>query len=243
MSVMDLWFLNPNTNTDRSMSSEWINNYLFTLNTKFHTMISMSSDAPPVLLDQFQHNTYLVRQKIFKLFGAAFHIYDASGNVAFYSKQKAFKLKEDIRVYTGEDMRSELLTIRTDQILDIGATYQVHDPQQGGVHIGSLRRKGLKSIIRDEWVFLNPGGQEVGLIQEDSTTMALIRRFLPLGPLIPQEYNGDLGGAPVCRFKRNFNPFVSKVTLDYSMDQQGLLDRRLGIAAAILLVAIEGKQK
>jgi hypothetical protein len=32
------------------------------------------------------------------------------------------------------------------------------------------------------------------------------------------------------------------VTLDYSMDQQGLLDRRLGIAAAVLLVAIEGKQ-
>ena len=206
-------------------------------------MISMSSDAPPVLLDQFQHNTYLVRQKIFKLFGAAFHIYDASGNVAFYSKQKAFKLKEDIRVYTGEDMQSELLTIRTDQILDIGATYQVHDPQQGGVHVGSLRRKGLKSIVRDEWVFLNPGGQEVGLIQEDSTAMALVRRFLPLGPLIPQEYNGDLGGIPVCRFKRNFNPFVNKVTLDYSMDQQGLLDRRLGIAAAILLVAIEGKQK
>jgi|TARA_B100000959_G_C14776193_1_gene539615 uncharacterized protein YxjI len=201
----------------------------------------MDQSAPPVLLDQFQHNTYLVRQKILKLFGAAFHIYDASGNLAFYSKQKAFKLKEDIRVYTGEDMQTELLTIRTDQILDIGATYQVHDPQQGGVHVGSLRRKGLKSIIRDEWVFLNPEGQEIGLIQEDSTALALLRRFY-LGWLLPQQYDGMLGNVPVCNFKRNFNPFVSKVTLDYSMDQQGLLDRRLGIAAAVLLVAIEGKQ-
>jgi hypothetical protein len=43
-------------------------------------------------------------------------------------------------------------------------------------------------------------------------------------------------------FTRNFNPFVSKVNLDYSMDTQGLLDRRLGIAAAVLLLAIEGKQ-
>ena len=63
----------------------------------------MNSELPPVL-SQFQHNTYLIRQKIFKLFGAAFHIYDPAGNVAFYSKQKAFKLKEDIRIYTNEDM-------------------------------------------------------------------------------------------------------------------------------------------
>tara|TARA_B100001971_G_C18099510_1_gene488028 strand:- start:105 stop:713 length:609 start_codon:yes stop_codon:yes gene_type:complete len=201
----------------------------------------VSTDLPPPLT-QFHHSNYLIRQKILKLFGAAFHIFDPSGNVAFYSKQKAFKLKEDIRIYTGEDMRTEVLTIKTDQILDIGATYQVYDPQQGGVHIGSLRRKGLKSIVRDEWVFLNAAGQEMGLIQEDSTGMALIRRFVPMGHLVPQEYNGNLGGVSVCRFKRNFNPFVNKVTLDYSMDQQGLLDRRLGIAAAVLLVAIEGKQ-
>ena len=200
----------------------------------------MSTELPPPLT-QFHHSNYLIRQKIFKLFGAAFHIFDPSGHIAFYSKQKAFKLKEDIRIYTGEDMNTEVLTIKTDQILDIGATYQVYDPQQGGVHIGSLRRKGLKSIIRDEWVFLDAAGQEIGLIQEDSTALALLRRFY-LGWLLPQQYNGSIKNIPVCNFKRNFNPFVSKVDLDYSMDHQGVLDRRLGIAAAVLLVAIEGKQ-
>jgi len=200
----------------------------------------VNTDLPPPLT-QFHHSNYLIRQKIFKLFGAAFHIFDPSGNVAFYSKQKAFKLKEDIRIYTGEDMRTEVLTIKTDQILDIGATYQVYDPQQGGVHIGSLRRKGLKSIIRDEWIFLNAAGQEIGLIQEDSTALALLRRFY-LGWLLPQQYNGSIKNIPVFNFKRNFNPFVSKVDLDYSMDHQGVLDRRIGIAAAVSLVAIEGKQ-
>jgi len=200
----------------------------------------VNTDLPPPLT-QFHHSNYLIRQKIFKLFGAAFHIFDPSGNVAFYSKQKAFKLKEDIRIYTGEDMNTEVLTIKTDQILDIGATYQVYDPQQGGVHVGSLRRKGLKSIIRDEWVFLNAAGQEIGLIQEDSTALALLRRFY-LGWLLPQQYNGSIKNIPVFNFKRNFNPFVSKVDLDYSMDHQGVLDRRIGIAAAVSLVAIEGKQ-
>ena len=178
---------------------------------------------------------------MFKLFGGAFHIFDPSGNVVFYSKQKAFKLKEDVRVYTGEDMGTELLTIRTDQIIDLGATYHVHDPQQGGVHVGSLKREGLKSVLRDEWLFLDPAGRQIGKIQEDSTALALLRRLV-VGWLLPQKYFGTIGNTPVSLFTRKFNPFVSKVQLDYSMDTQGLLDRRLGIAAAVLLLAIEGKQ-
>ena len=66
----------------------------------------------------FIHNRYLVRRQIFKLFGAAFHIYDPTGRVAFYSKMKAFKLKEDIRLYTGEDMATEVLAIEAKVVLD-----------------------------------------------------------------------------------------------------------------------------
>jgi len=47
----------------------------------------------------------------------------------------------------------------------------------------------------------------------------------------------------VFEFHRNFNPFVSKMELDFSKDRTGALDRRVGIAAAILLVALEGKQQ
>lgn len=211
----------------------------------------MDSKEPPPLsavdtelpspLSSFHHPSYLIRQKVFKLFGGAFHIFDPSGQLVFYSKQKAFKLKEDIRIYTGEDMATEVLTIRTDQVLDLGATYHVHDSQQGGAHVGSLKRKALKSILRDEWLLLDPSGQELGIIQEDSTALALLRRFM-VGWLLPQKYLGSIGNQPVSLFTRNFNPFVSKVHLDYSMDTQGLLDRRLGIAAVIMLLAVEGKQ-
>src|SRR6185503_13579603 len=43
---------------------------------------------------------YMIRRKVLTLFGAQFHIYNAEGKVVGFSKQKAFKLKEDIRVYT-----------------------------------------------------------------------------------------------------------------------------------------------
>ena len=57
-----------------------------------------------------------------------------------------------------------------------------------------------------------------------------------------QKYHGVVQGEQVCIFKQNFNPFVMKINLDFSMDAKGLLDRRLGIAGAILLCAIEGRQ-
>lgn len=187
----------------------------------------------------FQHTHYLVRKKIFKLVGAAFHIYDPNGNVVFYSKQKAFKLKEDIRVFTGEDMRTEVLTILARKIIDFSSAYDVFDPINN-VKVGALKRRGMKSILKDEWIIMDAEDNERGLIQEDSMLLALIRRFLT--NLIPQKYHGLVNGRQVCFFRQNFNPFVTKMTLDYSMDANGVLDRRLGIAGAILLCAIEGKQ-
>ena len=187
----------------------------------------------------FTYSTYTVRRKIFKLLGAAFHIYDPNGNVAFYSKQKAFKLKEDIRVYTGEDMQNEVLTIKARSIIDFSAAYDVFDPATQ-TKVGALKRKGMKSILKDEWIILDANENQIGLIQEDSMMLALVRRFLT--NLVPQSFDGTINGQKVCHFKQNFNPFVTKITLDFAMDTNGRLDRRLGIAAAVLLCAIEGKQ-
>jgi hypothetical protein len=136
-------------------------------------------------------------------------------------------------------MRTEVLTIRARQILDFSAAYDVFDPATNR-KVGALKRKGIKSIVKDEWIIMDAENREIGLIQEDSMLLALIRRLLT--NLIPQKFAGFVNGMQVCLFKQNFNPFVMKINLDYSMDVNGLLDRRLGIAGAILLCAMEGKQ-
>ena len=53
---------------------------------------------------------------------------------------------------------------------------------------------------------------------------------------------GRVGGATVATFQQNYNPFVRKLMVDFTMDPYGRLDRRLGLAAATLLSAIEGRQ-
>jgi hypothetical protein len=190
----------------------------------------------------FQQSQYMVRRKIFKLLGNAFHVYDLQQQQVYaYSKMKAFKLKEDIRLYTGEDMSTELLTIKARQIMDFGATYDVVDPRQGKV--GALRRKALKSFIRDEWMILDPHDREIGLVQEDSTGLAIVRRLVDFASMfLPQKYVLTVQGQQVATFQQNFNPFVFKLVVDLTGDRAGLLDRRLALASAILMAGIEGKQ-
>lgn len=193
-----------------------------------------------MLDDRFKYQQYLIRRKIFKLFGGAFHIYSPNDEVVFYSHMKAFKLKEDIRLYTGEDMKTEILSINARKIIDFSSAYDVVDSATKE-KVGALKRKGFKSLLKDEWIFMNAHDQEIGFIKEDSMMLALVRRLLT--NLIPQKYHGEINGKQVCTFKQNFNPFVIKIKLDFSQDVTGLLDRRLGIAAAVLLCAIEGRQQ
>lgn len=196
----------------------------------------------PATDDPFAHQTYTVRRKVFKLFGGAFHVYDPAGRVVLYSKLKAFKLKEDIRVFTDESMSVEVLAIRARQIIDFSASYDVADSRDGAA-VGAVRRRGFKSTFRDEWVLTDPHDGELGRITEDSLARALVRRFVKAARFfMPQRYHAEIGGQTVCTFAQNFNPFVIKIALDLTPDEEGLLDPRLALAAAILLCAIEGRQ-
>ena len=190
-------------------------------------------------VERFIHPTYLIRKKVFKFLGGAFHVFDGDGNLVFYSRQKAFKLKEDIRLYTDENMNTEVLTIQARKVVDFSSAYDVVDPATGQ-KLGALRRKGWASMARDHWLVLDAEDREIAQIKEDSALLALVRRFLT--NLIPQRFDFIADGRKLAEVKQNFNPFVLKLTVDFTLDTEGLIDRRVGLAAAILLCAIEGRQ-
>jgi hypothetical protein len=187
----------------------------------------------------FEQNHFLVRRKIFTIAGAKFHVFDSAGHLVFYSRMKAFKLREDIRLFRDESMGEELLLIKARQIIDFSAAYDVFDSRTRE-KIGVFKRKGLKSILRDEWFIMDAGDREIGVIREDSLLKSLLRRFLT--NLIPQTFHAEIQETTVCVYKQNFNPFVLKLNVDFSSDTRSLFDHRLGLAGAILLGAIEGRQ-
>jgi len=186
----------------------------------------------------FQHNQYLLKRQVFALAGK-FRFYAPDGQLVLFSAQKMFKLREDIRVYSDEGKTQEVLMIKARQIIDFSAAFDVVDSATGQ-KIGALRRKGLASILRDEWEILDVSDNVIGKLFEDSMGLALVRRFLT--GLVPQNYDITVGTTRVADLKQNFNPFAYQLNLDFSMDTAHQLDRRIGIAAGILLAAIEGRQ-
>lgn len=169
--------------------------------------------------------------------GNKVHVNDPSGNMVMFVKQKAFKLKEDIRVYSDKSMSAEILYIQARRILDMSATYDVTD-QTTGEKVGALRRKGLMStFVQDQWEMLDNNENVVGEISEDSTVLALIRRYVM--NIIPQSFSFKSNGVELAKLKQRFNPFLFKADFNVINDSA---DPRLSIAGAVLMMCIEGRQ-
>ncbi|MFG0245838.1 MAG: hypothetical protein ACF8MF_07310 [Phycisphaerales bacterium JB052] len=187
---------------------------------------------------------YTIRRKVFKIFGAAFHVYDEHGSVVGYCKQKAFKLREDIKLYTGEDMSDMLLSLKTQSIIDFGATYTVTLPD--GTQLGSLRRKGLKSsFVRDEWLLFDMNNDEIGRVRETGSFAPFARRYLDyVSILLPQRYEvtRSRDQKNIANLRQHFNPFIFRLGVSI-LDEDDEIDDLLILGASCLIAAIEGRQE
>jgi uncharacterized protein YxjI len=187
----------------------------------------------------FQQNRYLLKRQVFALTGK-FRYYDPMGTLVMFSEQKMFKLREDIRVFSDESKTQEVLQIKARQIIDFSAAYDVIDSAYNQ-KVGTLRRKGMRSILRDEWEVLDANDQVIGALFEDSPGLAMLRRMF-LGSLLPQNYDINVGEQRVADLKQRFNLFRYELDVDFTFDTAHVFDRRVGLAAGILLAAIEGRQ-
>jgi uncharacterized protein YxjI len=183
---------------------------------------------------------YTAKKAFFNFLGASFRIYGPDGNLQFYVKQKAFKLKEEITIFGDEAATKPMLSIKARSILDFAATYDVTEVATGE-KVGAMKREGIRSAtMRDKWTILAEDDRKIGEINEDSLLFALLRRFL--SNLIPETFHVHIAGKEVGTIAQTFNPFILTYRVDFS--QAGaLLDPRLGVAMVVLLLAIEGRQE
>lgn len=183
-----------------------------------------------------------VERQFLKLVGATVRTFDANRVLLCKAEQKAFKLKEDIPFFSDENKTQEIFRIKARSIIDIAATYDITDP--AGNRIGSLRRKGLSStFVRDEWLILNATEQEIGLIQEDSNILGLLRRYVDFVALfVPQKFSVTMGGQVVGNMEQNKNPFTVKLTCTLQPGATQQLGSILTYAIPSMLAIIEARQ-
>lgn len=187
--------------------------------------------------------SYTIRRKVLKIFGAAFHIYDPAGTVVGYCKQKAFKFKEDIRIYTDDSCTTELVVIKARQIIDFSATYDV--TLADGSSLGTLRRKGMAStFLRDSWMVFDPAGAQIATLKEDGSITPLLRRYVEyVSLLFPEKFTlARSDGSAIARYRQHFNPFIYRLSISVMQEDQEIDDLVI-LAAGCLIAAIEGRQQ
>ncbi len=182
----------------------------------------------------FSMDHYYIQTKFFRIFGGSFLFKDMNDQVVAYSKQKRFKLKEDIVLYSDETCTQPLLSIKARSMIDLWSTYDIVDLTTGE-NLGAARRKGLKSIFKDTWKILDANGNEYAELFEDS--IAIVRRFIPF---IPAKFHFSIQGQQDIMMHQRLNPIIKKT--DIIIPQDHPLDRRVIAAVALLNSAIEGRQ-
>jgi uncharacterized protein YxjI len=187
------------------------------------------------------HRVFTARRSFFSFLGPEFRFLAPDGSLALFVKQKAFKLKEEITAFRDEGRNQPLLRIKARSILDVRATYDVTDATTGE-RIGSCKRQGFASLVRDTWEIKTADDTLVGTLAEDSLMLALVRRFL-LKAWLPQGFTLTApDGRKLGRLQQRFNPFVIVYDADFGPEGEGAVDTRLATAATVLLLAIEGRQ-
>ena len=189
-------------------------------------------------------NNYLIRKKLMKILGEEFHIYNNDNQEILigYSKQKALKLKEDIRVYSDESESHGILQIKAQGMLDFWSmSYDFTDPNTGE-KLGGIQRHGGKSLLQDSFSIYGANGQPYAEVKEDSMMNSLIRRFVPFAKLaFPQVFAFTCQGQPTIHFTQKFNPLIQKLSVE--IPEGNSLDRRVILGAAMIIIAIEGQNK
>lgn len=144
--------------------------------------------------------------------------------------------KRHIAIYSDDAQSRRLLEILQDRkFYGIRATYTVNDP--AGLHIATFEKNYLYNMFRKRWVVFDPAGSKLVIAKEDSIILSMLRRLLgPLFGLLRTNYvflNPDTERV-IGEFNRKFTLF-DRYVLDLSADRDHELDRRLGVAMAVML--------
>jgi uncharacterized protein YxjI len=206
----------------------------------------------PADFDPNAHDVFLLRQKwtmaINRYF---FSLPDARGNEGerfAFVEQKRFTFKEDIRFFTDETKRVQVLAIKARQRFDPAARYDITGAR--GEKVGEIQKAFTKSLFRSTYLLFDADGNQVCEARERSLAVALFRRLVDLVPYvggfadwlpIPYHFVFMRGDQVLVNHIRQPWKLTDHYTIDCTPDSERTLDRRLVLAAAVGMDALQAR--
>jgi uncharacterized protein YxjI len=203
-------------------------------------------------VDPNQHDVFLLRQRIRLVINQyEFFLPGPDGKPAekiCFVEQKRFKFKEDIRFYADDSKQQELLRIKARQRFDPRATYDITD--EDGTKFGEIQKVFGASLLRSTYRINDAGGNELAICTEKSLPIALFRRAVGFIPYvdnisdwlpIPYHFVFKRGEQILGENRRQAFKLRDVYTIDMSPDKERVLDRRLVLAIAVGMDALQAR--
>ncbi|MFZ0140465.1 MAG: hypothetical protein WAL70_05225 [Aeromicrobium sp.] len=204
------------------------------------------------MIDPNQHDRFVLRQRFKMVINHyVFSIPDGSegdGEPFCFVEQKRFKFKEDIRFFTDETKSQELMKILARQRFDPRAKYDITDAAGG--KIGMIQKVFGKSLFRSTYTLFDPQGDVVATVRERNLFTAIFRRLVGLVPYvgdfadwlpIPYHFDFTSGETLLGTHSRRRWKFTDIYDMDFTADIEHRLDRRLVLATAVGLDALQAR--
>ncbi len=177
---------------------------------------------------------YVIRRKFWSVFERVFRVFTGDGQLIMYIQHPLLKLREEFVVYADEAKLRPLLAVKSRQVIAINFSYDVSDAQTGEL-LGSVQKQGLRSLVRDTFVILDPSGARIGHAEEQGASV--LRRLFPL---LPSQHAIFAGGHQVASIRQRFRLFTKEFAVD---TQPSSLDPRFVLAVALLALIAEARRE
>jgi hypothetical protein len=185
----------------------------------------------------FESDSYLIRGRL--LSRGSFDVVASSGRSVLYVKGPGIRTSATRIFSTGgnqELVRVDNTSGLKDVFLSGKSIFEIKDARTTEV-VGILQGRinvGLSRGGRMDWFILDPQGLEIGRIEERESPNAGSSDNPRFDMIL-----GSVNGSKVFEFKINRESFRFEMSVDFSMDIQNRLDRRLGLGIAVTLAGID----
>jgi hypothetical protein len=190
----------------------------------------------PSSASQFAHQQYTIKRPFLSFLGRKYYVYAPDGLLVMFLKHPLMKFRSEFTIFTDETESTPLLTVRARKVVSLNMAHDIIDPASGEM-TGSIRSRGLKSILRDTWDLLDANDQIIGLMEE--TGAAFLRRIFKF---LPGQHKIELNGQVVATLRQKFRFFIKEEVLDLSPGGDRI-DHRFAIGCAMLALMKESARE
>jgi hypothetical protein len=188
----------------------------------------------------FSQSEYMLKQQglsiggKYKLFG----LQNDEPLLYIEEKTKWLPPSTSVHAYADEKKTQEILTFKDSESegVDMDVIDAVSGQKIGGI---GTTADNLAEFIKDAWAITDADDKPIGKFFEKSAGQSVLREMLDNE--LPQQLDITVGETVVGELRQKAKMIGYELAIDFNMDVAHLLDRRLGLAAAIYVALQHGK--